>query len=390
VELRDSLEQARFRESVRRWLRENVPAEGPPAGVEARVAFARAWQRRLWEGGWAGLDWPRRHGGRGAGPVEQAIYEEEYARARAPDLITLSVGTSLVGPVLIAHGSRAQRQRFLTPILRGDELWCQGFSEPEAGSDLASLRTRGELRGDEIVVTGQKLWTSFAQAADRCILVVRTDPRAPRHRGLSFLLVDMRSPGIRVRPLREMTGEAWFNQVFFDGVRVPREDVVGEVHRGWEIVLTTLSHERGSSARHARLAADLERLVALARATPRGDGVAASDPRLRQQLARFAGEIAILRAIAYRNASRLERVGRPGPEGSVMKLLWSGLEQRVREVALEVLGPAGLVPAGDPRAVEDGAWCHEFLWSRAATLYAGTSEVQRNILAQRVLGLPRD
>ncbi len=395
MDLRDTPEQARFREAVRAWLRASLPTGwGTPAWREPesaaeRMAFARDWQRRLFDGGWAGLDWPRDHGGRGAGPIEQVIYLEEYARAGAPDLIQLSVGTSLVGPTLVAHGTRAQRERHLLPILRGDEIWCQGFSEPNAGSDLASLRTRGEPRGDAIVVTGQKIWTSFAQHSDWCILVVRTDPDAPKHRGLSFLLVDMRSPGIGVRPLREMTGEAWFNEVFFDGVEVPRENLVGELHRGWDVVITTLAHERGSSSQHARLAADLERLTALARRTRRGGRTACEDPLVRQQLAELATGVAILRMTAYRNASQLERTGRPGPEGSTLKLLWSELDQRVKDLAIELLGPAGLVPAGDPRAVEEGLWCHAWLWSRASTIYAGTSEIQRNIIAQRVLGLPR-
>jgi len=395
MDLHDTPEQARFRTAVRSWLRQNLPADwGTPAWREPtsateRVDFARAWQRRLFDGGWAGLDWPRQHGGRGAGPLEQVIYLEEYARAEAPDLIQLSVGTSLVGPTLIAHGTRAQRERHLPAILRGEEIWCQAFSEPGAGSDLASLRTRAELRGDEFVVTGQKIWTSFAQHSDACILVVRTDPQAPKHRGLSFLLVDMRSPGISVRPLRELTGEAWFNEVFFEGVRVPRQNLVGELHGGWGVVLTTLAHERGSSAQHARLAVELEKLTALARRTERGGRPASEDPLVRQKLAGFAAGVAILRATAWRNANRLERTGRPGPEGSTLKLLWSELDQRVKELALEILGPAGLVSAGDPRAVDGGAWGAAWLWSRAATIYAGTSEIQRNIIAQRVLGLPR-
>ena len=395
MDFRESPEQARFRAEVRAWLVANVPAAtrgGPPRTAAERVAFARAWQRRLFEGGFAGLDWPRAFGGRGATPIESLIFGEECARARAPDLIQLAVGANLVGPTLIACGAEWQRRRFLEPILRGDEIWCQGFSEPNAGSDLASLRTRGEVRSDGIVVTGQKIWTSFAQHADWCIAVVRTDPGSRRHRGLSFLLLDMRSPGITIRPLREMTGEAWFNEVFFDGVRVPLENVVGELHRGWDVVRTTLAHERGSTAAYARLASDLERLLALARrrASPASAGrPAVRDPRIRERLARHLVEVAALRVSAWRNASALERTGAPGPEGSTLKLAWSELDQRVRETAIEVLGLAGLVPEGDPGAIEDGFWCHELLWSRAATLYAGTSEVQRNILAQRVLGLPR-
>jgi alkylation response protein AidB-like acyl-CoA dehydrogenase len=395
MELRDTPEQARFRAAVRDWLRANLPpgwgtpAWRDPGDAAQRVAFARAWQRKLFDGGWAGLDWPRESGGRGAGPLEQVIYLEEYARAEAPDLIQLAVGIDLVGPTLIAHGTPAQRARHLPAILRGEAIWCQGFSEPGAGYDLASLRTRAELDGDAFVVTGQKIWTSFAQHSDACILVVRTDPGAPKHAGLSFLLVDMRSPGIRVRPLREITGDAWFNEVFFDEVRVPRENLVGELHRGWDVVITTLAHERGSSAQHARLEVELAKLAALARRTRRGGRPASEDPLVRQRLAEFATGVAILRMTAWRNASRLERTGRPGPEGSTLKLLWSELDQRVKDLAIEILGPAGLVPAGDPSAVDAGAWGAAWLWSRAATIYAGTSEIQRNILAQRVLGLPR-
>jgi alkylation response protein AidB-like acyl-CoA dehydrogenase len=390
VDLRDTPEEARFRAEVRAWLRANLPPrDGAPKTGAERVAFGRAWQRRLFDAGFSGLDWPREYGGRGATPIESLIWTEEYARAWGPDLTQLSIGLSLTGPTIIHHGSERQKRRFLAPILCGDEVWCQGFSEPNAGSDLAALRTRGELCGDEIVVTGQKIWTSFAQHADWCILVVRTDPDAPKHGGLTFLLVDMRTRGISIRPLREMTGEAWFNEVFFDGVRVPRENVLGELHRGWDVVITTLSHERGSSAPHARLEAELARLVELARRTPRGGRSALADPGLRERLAGLATEVRILRITAYRNASLLQQTGRPGPEGSTLKLRWSELNQRVKQTAVEILGPGALVPEGDPLAAEGGYWQHELLWSRAGTIYAGTSEIQRNILAQRVLGLPR-
>jgi alkylation response protein AidB-like acyl-CoA dehydrogenase len=395
VDLRDTPEEARFRGSVREWLRANLPEgwgqpgyRGPRTGEE-RVAFGRAWQRKLFDGGFAGLDWPREYGGRGATPIEHLIWGEEYARAWGPDMTQLSVGTALTGPTVISHGTDWQKRRFLAPILRGDEVWCQGFSEPNAGSDLAALRTRGEVRGDEIVVTGQKIWTSFAQHADWCILVVRTDASGPKHAGLTFLLADMRSPGITVRPLREMTGEAWFNEVFFDGVRVPREHVLGELHRGWDVVITTLSHERGSSAPHARLEAELARLVEVARRTMRGGRPLLADPAVRARLAGFACDVRVLRMTARRNASLLQQTGRPGPEGSTLKLFWSELNQRIKQTAAELLGPAALVPEGDPLAADDGYWQHELLWSRAGTIYAGTSEIQRNILAQRVLGLPR-
>jgi alkylation response protein AidB-like acyl-CoA dehydrogenase len=330
------------------------------------------------------------YGGRGASILEQLIWSEEYARAWAPNLISISVGPSLTGPVLIQKGRPWQKDRFLKNILTGEEVWCQGFSEPGAGSDLAALRTRGEVVGDEVVVTGQKIWTSFAQFADWCILVVRTDPDAARkHDGITFLLVDMRTPGIEIRPLTEMTGEDWFNEVFFDRVRVPLANVVGEIGRGWDVIVDTLSHERASAAPHARLEAEIELLRRLVRRLPRGGGVAADDPVLRQQLARFSIEITNLRLNAYRNADTIERTGLPGPMGSTLKLGWSELDQRVKELAAEVLGPYGLLREGDPLAVDAGFWSHELLWSRAATIYAGTSEIQRNIIAERVLGLPR-
>lgn len=395
MNLQDTPDEARFRQEVRRWLQANLPpgwgtdAHPLPDDMGERVEFLKRWQRTLFDGGWAGLSWPREFGGRDVGVFESIIYHEEYTRAAAPNMINLSVGPSLVGPTLIAAGAHWQKERFLEPILRGDEVWCQGFSEPGAGSDLAALRTRGEVVGDEVIVTGQKIWTSFARQAEWCILVVRTNPDVPKHKGLTFLLVDMQTPGIEIRPLREMTGEAWFNEVFFDRVRVPLANVVGEIDRGWDIVMTTLAHERGSSAQHARLTADLERLIALARRTPRGSGTAADDPVIRQKLAQFASEIMIVRMTSYRNAGEIARNGIPGPEGSTLKLFWSELDQRVKQAAIEILGPAGLVPEGDPYAVDGGYWAYEMLWSRAATIYAGTSEVQRNILAQRVLGLPR-
>jgi len=395
MDLRDSPAQAKFRAEARLWLEANLPrgwgtsAFEMPETAEEEVAFLKSWQRRLHDGGWAGLDWPEAYGGRDIGVFEHIIYLEEYTRARAPNLISMSVGTSLVGPTLIAKGAPWQKERFLAPILRGEEVWCQGFSEPNAGSDVASLRTRAEVQGDHLVVNGQKTWTSFAMQSDWCILVVRTNPDAPKHKGLTFVLLDMKTPGISIRPLVEMTGHAWFNEVFFDDVRVPLENVVGEIDRGWDVVMTTLAVERGSSAQHARLIADVERMIAAAKNTPRAGKTAADDPLVRQKLVDFAAHAMILKMTAYRNASAFDRTGVPGPEGSTMKLLWSELDQRVKDTAVEILGERGLVQQGDPLAVDGGYWAYELLWSRAATIYAGTSEVQRNIIAQRVLGLPR-
>ncbi len=394
MDLRDTPEQAAFRAEVRGWLAANLP-DGWRDGVREpdemgeRVAFLQRWQRKLYDGGWAGLDWPAEFGGRGIGIFEEIIFHEEYVRAEAPNLINLSVGTSLTGPTLIACGADWQKERFLAPILRGEEVWCQGFSEPGAGSDLAGLRTRGEVRDDCVIVNGQKTWTSFAKYSDWCILLVRTDPEAPKHKGLSFLLLEMNTPGIQIRPLVEMTGEAWFNEVFFEDVRVPLDHVVGEVNQGWQIAMTTLAQERGSSAQHARLRVDLNRLNELARNTRRDGRRLADDPVIRQKLADFAAHEMILKMTSYRNASQIAHQGVPGPEGSTLKLLWSELDQRVKATAIEILGPDGMIPRGDARAIDDGYWAYELLWSRGATIYAGTSEVQRNIIAQRVLGLPR-
>ncbi len=396
MDFRETPEQNAFRLEVRRWLQENLPdGWGTPAFQAPRTdaekfAFAKSWQRKLYDGGWAGFAWPSEFGGRGAGILQQLIWGEEYARAWAPDLISISVGITLTGPVLMQRGEPWQQERFLQKILSGEEVWCQGFSEPGAGSDLAALRTRGELQGDEIVVTGQKIWTSFARYSDWCILVVRTDPEAKRkHDGLTFLLVDMNTPGIEVRPLVEMTGESWFNEVFFEKVRVPVANVVGGIGAGWSVILDTLSHERVSAAPHARLVAELKRLRQLARRTPRGSGVAADDPVVRDKLARAETELTALRVSAYRNAGVIEATGSPGPGGSTLKLGWSELDQRVKDLAVEILGPYGQLMEGDALAPDDGQWSHALLWSRAATIYAGSPEIQRNIIADRVLGLPR-
>ena len=395
MDLRLTPAQEHFRREVRSWLEQNLPsgwgtpADREPETAEERVAFARAWQRKLYEGGYAGLTWPKQYGGRAASVIEALLWSEEYARAQGPDIVNLGVGIGLVGPTLIAHGAPWQKERLLPRILRGEDIWCQGFSEPDAGSDLAAVRTRGEVGQDEIVVTGQKTWTSFAHYADWCILVVRTDPDVAKHKGLSFLVVDMKSPGITIRPLVEMTGEAWFNEVFFDHVRVPRENLVGALNRGWQVVLTTLSHERGTGAMYAYFERRLRDLVQLAQSARCNGARWADDPALRQKLAQYAIETKVLRYSAFRNVTALERNRVPGTVSSIFKLFWSELEQRMRDSAGEILGPYLMLPRGEPRAIDDGRWQYELLWSRAATIYAGTSEIQRNIIAERVLGLPR-
>jgi alkylation response protein AidB-like acyl-CoA dehydrogenase len=395
MDFRLTREEAAFRDTVRAWLTASLPAGwgtptfATPRAMEDKIAFAKRWQRTLYDGGWAGLSWPREFGGRAATLVEQLIFSEEYAAARAPDLIDIGVGPALAGPTIIHCGTEEQQRRFLRPILTGEEIWCQGFSEPNAGSDLAALRTRAEFRGDDALITGQKIWTSYAQQADWCILLARTNPAAPKHKGLTFFLVDMRTPGITIRPLVEMTGVAWFNEVFFDEVRVPRTNVVGEVDQGWQVAITTLMHERSGSSPHTRLRKDLDQMIELARRVEHGGQPLTRDPNVRQRLAQHFIEVEALKHTAYRHVSALERGGAPGPEGSIFKLLWSELDIRMKETAVDLQGPYANLVVGSPRAVEDGKWQYEYLWSRAASIYAGTSEVQRNIIAQRMLGLPR-
>lgn len=389
MDFRLSPELERFRRDLSDWLSANLPAGGfalPPTLAE-EVAFTRRWMRTLHSGRWAAIHWPREYGGRGATPIEQLVYAEEYARRRAPSLLAMGVGVPLIGPTLIHHGTEEQKRRFLPRILSGEDLWCQGFSEPNAGSDLAALKTRADLDGDDLVINGQKTWTSYAQFAQWCILLVRTDSTVPKHKGITFVLLDMATPGITIRPLVEMTGKAWFNEVFFDNVRVPRTNVIGEINRGWEITMTTLGHERGSTSPHPRARQELRDIVALARAAAPAGRVA--DPLLRQRLAQHAIEMEILRLTSYRSVGQFTRRGTPGPEGSILKLFWSEADQRMKDTALELQGAHALLAKGDPHAPDRGRWQYELLWSRAATIYAGTSEVQRNILAQRVLGLPR-
>ena len=393
MEFRPSEEEERFRRKVSDWLERHLPSGWgtahfrKPQTMEEEVAFAKAWLKKLNEGGWAGLSWPKEYGGRGSTLVEQLIFHEEYARCRAPSLMSLGVGIPLVGPTLIHHGTEDQKKRFLPKMLCGEELWCQGFSEPNSGSDLASLKTRAEIHGDDLVINGQKIWTSYARFAEWCILLVRTNPAAAKHKDITYVLLDMTTPGITIRPLREMTGHAWFNEVFFDNVRVSRANVVGELDRGWQITMTTLGHERSVGAPHSRLMEELKDLIRLAKSrAPQGR---VTDPVLRQKIAQHFVETEIMRFSGYRTITQVLRNGQPGAEGSILKLFWSELDQRMKDTAIEVEGPYAQLTKGSARSIDDGRWQHELLWSRAATIYAGTSEVQRNIVSQRVLGLPR-
>ena len=369
-------EQA-FRAELRAWLAANLPREPLPETLEAEAAYLTAWQRRCFDAGWAAVHWPREYGGRGATLTETAIYQEEMARARAPQMMN-RVGINNVGPTLIAHGSEAQRRRYLAKILSAEEIWCQLYSEPNAGSDLAAVRTRAERHGDHFVVDGQKVWTSYAQFAAFGILLARTDPAAPAHRGISCLLVDMRSPGITIRPLRQLTGSAEFSETFFDHVVVPRENLIGPENEGWKVATTTLAHERGTAFSFKeqvlhRIYAD--ELGELLRARGR-----ASDPTLRQRYAARVIDVEIMRLHNCRTMTRLARGELPGAESSIVKLFWAELTQELTALALDALGADAQL---------GGRWQQRMLWSRCASIAGGTNEIQRNIIAQRVLGLPR-
>ncbi len=376
MDLNLTAEEKQFRDEIRTWLETNVPkdwSEWREKPIEESFTYLKAWQRKLYEGGWAAVSWPKEYGGRSASLMQQSIFWEEMARVEAPPMAN-SLGLGLIGPTIIAYGTDAQKKRYIPKILSAEEIWCQGFSEPNAGSDLASLQTEARLDGDDYVVNGQKVWTSYGWVGDWCELVVRTDPNAPKHKGLTVLLVDMKSPGVEVRPLRQMTGESEFNEMFFRDVRVPAENVLGRVNDGWNVAVSTLMYERGSyGARlHLIFRRNIGRLIELAHTLQRNGRTAAQDPLVRQ-----------------RAFSRITATGVPGPEGSIQKIFWSELNQRVQQVAQELLGPFGQLQAGDPLAPDNGIWAYGYLRTRGNTIEAGTSEVQRNIIGHFVLGLPR-
>jgi len=379
VDLRDTPEEAAFRSELRAWLDANLPEErrGWRGGAQRfDDPFYREWSRALYDAGYAGLTWPKEYGGAGAPYSFQAIFLEESARAQAPSHVGV-IGLGMAGPTIMAHGTEEQKQAHLARILSAEEIWCQGFSEPEAGSDLAAVRTRMERRGDVFVLNGQKVWSSFAHIADWCILIGLSDPDAPRYRGLTYMMVDMHSPGIEVRPLRQITGESEFNEIFFTDVEVPAENLLGEEGQGWQVAMTTLLHERGTLgfALSAQLEVHLGRLLEVARERVNGDALA------RDRVAQEWIDLQALRYTNYRALTAYERTGIPGPEGSVAKLRWSEQNQRLTKLGRELLGDEGIL--------DDGWWHHQQLRSRGNTIEAGTSEVLRNIIAERVLNLPR-
>jgi alkylation response protein AidB-like acyl-CoA dehydrogenase len=381
--------QQQFRDELRAWLQSNVPPPFAGGTNEEEKGeyfdYLRAWQRKVYDAGWAGISWPKEYGGRGAALIEQAIWTEEWARAEAPQLIN-ALGLGLIGPTIVAVGTPEQKSRFLPRILSCEEIWCQGFSEPNAGSDVAGLTTKATLDGDHFVVNGQKIWTSLAHVSDWCLLLVRTDPNVPKHKGITALLVDMHSPGVVVRPLKQMTGDASFNEVFFDNVRVPAANVLGEVNKGWQTAIATLMNERANLGTGTYIAfkRNFDQLVARAREIKRGGKPVAQDPIIRQKLAASFIELEVFRLTNMRSLSRMANTSIPGPEGSILKIQWSELNQRMQQTAMETLGVYGQL-----WGLDNGQWVYNYLRTRANTIEAGTSEIQRNIIAERVLGLPK-
>ena len=388
-------QELRFRDEVRAWFAESVPRDwvkrrDEEESMQGRFEYLRAWQRKLYDAGWAGISWPKDFGGRGAPVMEQVIFIEEMARAEAPPMANV-IALGLIGPTIIAFGTPEQKKRYLAKMLSAEEIWCQGFSEPNAGSDLAALSTTGVLDGDHFVVNGQKCWTSYAWAADWCELIVRTDPTVPKHKGLTALLVDMHSPGVEVRGLKQMSGESEFGEIFFRDVRVPVANVVGKVNEGWSVAMGTLMHERGTfgAALQVNYRRNFNRLVEIAKHFDRNGKPASEDPVIRQKLAQCYAEIEVMRLNQLRAFSRINETGVPGPEGSIQKIFWSELNQRFQQVAMEILGPYGQLAHGSPDAFDEGQWAYGYLRSRGNTIEAGTSEIQRNIIGHFVLGLPK-
>ncbi len=370
-----------FRAEFRAWLDANLPddvrLDRDQGGLEFtpdRLERLRAWNRTLADARYAAIAWPEEWGGRGAGVMEQVVYAEEMHRAHAPGTVNV-IGLSNIAPAIMEHGTDTQKRTLLPRMLRGDDIWCQGFSEPNAGSDLASLRTSAVRDGDVWVVNGQKTWNTLGMFANWCELLVRTDPTVPKHKGITCLLVDMTLPGVEVRPLETITGEKEFSEIFFTDVRVPVTQTLGPVNEGWRVAMTTLAYERGGVAKlHLGTRAKIQRLIDTAR-----EHDVVGDPVVRQQLARLYMHGELLKLISDRAISG-ELHGRPtGPEGSIAKLLWSETEQHVSEVASDVLGPDAL----------EGPWARDRVYSRALTIAGGTTQVNKNIVAQRILGLPR-
>ncbi len=381
-------EEEAFRAEVRAWLDTNLPAEWRNLGGEEVTedhdrAIQREWQRRLYDGGWITLAWPKEQGGRGASPVMVSIYQEELAKAGAPGIIG-TLGVTMLAPLLSVYGSEWQKQTYLHPILRGEIVFAQGFSEPDAGSDLAALKCRAELRDGRWIINGQKTWSSGAHFSDRSFLLARTDPDAPAHKGIGMFLIDLHQPGIEIRPIRQMTGSGEFCEIFLTDAEVDPRDVVGSPTDGWMLAMATFGFERGGLANAYRFQKAVAGLADLARQTGQ-----AADELVRQRVAQAWIEAHILRVTGLRNLTRAQQGKVPGPEASLTKLYWSEMDKRIQETAIALQGMYGALDPHSPQAIDGGRWQYSWMWAQAETIYAGSSEIQRNIIAERVLGLPR-
>jgi alkylation response protein AidB-like acyl-CoA dehydrogenase len=394
MDLSYSPEELAFQRAVRSWLKKNVPKrqrdERPMEWGDARrIAQAKAWQRKVHDAGYLALGWPKEYGGQGLDVMRQTIVNNEMVLARAPGLIG-TMGIQMVGPTLIHFGTDEQRRRYLPRVLTADEVWCQGYSEPGSGSDLASLRTRAELHGDEFVVNGQKVWTSNAQFADWMFCLVRTDPDAPKHAGISYLLIDMKTPGVTVRPLVQMTGDAGFNEVFFEDVRVPRANLVGELNNGWQVANATLAHERNMLGSTTRTQQIFLKLVRLAQTQARNGGRASADPLVRQRLADLSIRVETMKLEAYRQLTNALKKRSPGISASVSKLVTTELNHDLAGAALDILGSYGPLGKKDKRVRDNGIWPADFMFSLGLIIGGGTSQIQKNIISERGLGMPRE
>jgi alkylation response protein AidB-like acyl-CoA dehydrogenase len=388
-----SPEQEAYRGQVRAWLEANQP---PPLTADERVRINedllwernKRWHRKLFAGGWIGLSWPREYGGRGATFIEQLIFQQELSRLNLPVGVNV-LGIIMNGPALMQWGTEEQKQRYLQPILKADEIWCEGMSEPGAGSDLAAIQTRADLQGDSFIVNGQKVWTTVAQRADFCQLFVRTDQNVPKHKGMSALIVDMRSPGVTVKPLKQITGDAEFNEIFFEDVRVPKANLLGPLNSGWQVLVATLMHERvGISETVAGGDVILAQLIELAKGTVMNGVSATCDEEIRQALAQFACELTAKKYNGLRGLTKRLKGLQPGAESSIGKLVSTELSQRMTKFAARLLGPYGALERHSSFAPE-GDWLRRQLWSEALTIAGGSSAVQKNMIGERILQLPK-
>ena len=393
MDLNYSAEDGAFREKTRRWLEANVPTEDLKT-----LAERKAWHRKLYEAGYVGMLWPTEYGGWGATAMQQAIVQDEMARIQAPPAIN-GLGIGFIGPTIIVHGTTAQKQRYLKKMLTAEEIWCQLYSEPNAGSDLAGLKTRAEDAGDHFVVNGQKIWTSSGPIADWGILLARSDPKVAKHKGISCFLLNMRQPGVEVRPLKQLTGHSLFSEVFMTNARAEKSDLIGNLSEGWAIAQTTLGYERGGNSlgRVTRYAIAFNQLVKATKRLKRNGRPLIEDAAVRSKMGKLYAELEVQRYAGLRVLSALNKGDSPGAASSITKLSYTEFEKRYFETALEILGPWGQVMTAreefeevDTASGEPGTWATAFLWARAGTIYSGSSEIQKNIIGERVLGLPKE